>query len=217
MRRGRRPLSLLVLTTAALLGAAAAQGDPSGAWRLVAILGMDDSVRRAEPPSRYTLVLDGDVVRGRADCNRFRGTAVRDGAGLAFEGLASTRAACPPGSLGDAYLRELGHVATYVLEGGALYLATWADGAILAFVPALPTRRSAGACDDGREVTLVAGRDWAGLLRDGRFAMLPRVAAASGVRWADDRLEAWNRGGALTLRDLARAERATCALTPAVD
>jgi heat shock protein HslJ len=204
----------LALATTVLLGAAAAQGDPSGAWRLVAILGMDDSVRRAEPPSRYTLVLDGDVVHGRADCNRFRGTAAHDGAGLAFEGLASTRAACAPGSLADAYLRELEHVASFVVEGGALYLATRADGAILAFVPALPIRSYAGTCDDGRDVTLVAGRDWAGLLRDGRFAMLPRVAAASGVRWADDRIEAWNRGDELTVRDLdGQDHRTTCALT----
>jgi len=66
-------------------------------------------------------------------------------------------------------------------------------------------------------VTLIAGRDWAGLLRDGRFTMLPRVAAASGVRWADDRLEAWNRGDALTLRDLGSDERTTCTLTPIED
>ena len=42
-----------------------------------------------------------------------------------------TRAQCEEGSLGDRYLRDLGFVRTYVIEGGLLYLALMADAGTL--------------------------------------------------------------------------------------
>lgn len=220
MRRAARARAVALAWAAALLaGVAAAQGgtvdDPSGSWRLVRILGMDDSVAEARPPSRFTLTLEDGRAFGRADCNLFSGPAEVDGVGIVLGPLASTRAACAPGSLSDRYLQELSFVRTFVIEGGALYLATMADGSILEFVRGLPVRRFDGRCEDGRELDLVAGSDWAGLVVEDTFFLLPRVVSASGVRWAEDGVEAWNRGEALALTGPRDAPRTACALTPA--
>jgi heat shock protein HslJ len=219
MRSSLRALGVAVLL--ALVGLAAAQvpyvpGDgPEGAWRLLRIQSMDDSVLEARPPSRYTLVVRGDEVHGRADCNRFRGAAVVDApAGVAFEDLASTRALCPDGGLSDAYLQALGNVVSFVREDDLLHLATWADGAILTFVPALPEVRYGLACDDGRERSWILAERWSAVLDEGDLRVLPRAISASGVRFADERFEAWNRGDELTLRNLTTGDAVRCDVVP---
>lgn len=219
MRSSLRALGGAVLL--ALVGLAAAQvayvpGDgPEGAWRLLRIQSMDDSVLDAQPPSRYTLVVRADGVHGQADCNRFRGAAVVDApAGVAFEDLASTRALCPDGGLSDAYLQALGNVVSFVREDDLLHLATWADGAILTFVPALPEVRYGLACDDGRERSWILAERWSAVVRDGDLRVLPRTVSASGVRFADEGFEAWNRGDELSLRDLATDDLVRCDVVP---
>jgi para-nitrobenzyl esterase len=44
-------------------------------------------------------------------------------------------AICPPGSLHDRFIGDLGYVRSYVLKDGHLFLATMADGSILQFEP----------------------------------------------------------------------------------
>jgi para-nitrobenzyl esterase len=46
-----------------------------------------------------------------------------------------TRAMCPPGSLYDRFISDLGYVRSFVLKDGHLFLATRTDGAILEFEP----------------------------------------------------------------------------------
>jgi heat shock protein HslJ len=103
-------------------------------WELVRIRFGDDSVLTPPEPSRYTLRLDpaGRAEVG-ADCNRAGGSYTLDGPRLGFGPLASTRAACPPGSLSDKYLQQLGLVRSWLVRDGRLHLATLADGAILEF------------------------------------------------------------------------------------
>jgi heat shock protein HslJ len=218
-RQGLRvALGLLLLGFAGLAPAQVpyVPGDgPEGAWRLLRIRSMDDSVRVARPPSDYTLVLRGGEVGGRADCNRFRGAARVDApAGLALDGLASTRALCPDGGLSDAYLQALGNVVSFVREDDLLHLATRADGAILTFVPALPEVRYGLACDDGRERSWILSERWSALLDGDDVRVLPRGIAASGVRFADEAFEAWNRGDVLTVRDLASDRSVRCDVVP---
>lgn len=106
-----------------------------GAWSLVKIQSMDDSVFTPESPDLYTLqFFENGQVQVRADCNRGHGTWQTDGGTrLSFAAIATTRAQCGPESLHDRFLNDLDYVRSYTVQNGNLYLATMADGAILEF------------------------------------------------------------------------------------
>jgi para-nitrobenzyl esterase len=107
------------------------------AWQLVRIESMDGTVFTPDERGKYTLTFEpaGRLVV-RVDCNRGRGSWSREGEnGLTFGPLATTRAACPPGSLHDRLLSDLGYVRSFVEKEGHIFLATMADGAILEFEP----------------------------------------------------------------------------------
>ena len=106
-------------------------------WRLVKIMGMDDSVAEPEDRSLYTLEFGTDAkVYLLADCNRGNGSwASESGPQLQFGPIAATRAMCPPGSLADKYLAQFQWVRSYVMKDGHLFLATMADGSIIEFEP----------------------------------------------------------------------------------
>ncbi len=99
---------------------------------------MDDSTYRPDQPDAFLLTFDADGrVAVRADCNRGQGTwTYQAPSALLFGPLATTRMACPPGSLHDRFLRNLEYVRSFVMKDGHLFLATMADGAILEFAPA---------------------------------------------------------------------------------
>ena len=121
-------------------GQTAALGGTS--WQLVEIQSMDDSTYAPGPEADYTLAFGADsTVQVVVDCNRGRAqyTATPEGT-LAFGPMALTRRQCAPGSLHDRFLSDLSNVRSYVLEDGRLYLATFADGAILEFAP-IPASR----------------------------------------------------------------------------
>lgn len=131
-------------------------------WQLAAIESMADEQPTLRPadPSRLTLAFGAD---GRArltlDCNRgsagwqaepamaaavastgssaVPGDALpRQSGRLRFGPLAASRAACGPGSLAPRLAAALPHVRSYVVEGGQLHLALWADGGLLHWRPA---------------------------------------------------------------------------------
>lgn len=106
-------------------------------WRLVKIMGMEDSIDEPEDRTLYTLEFGADGRAAmRADCNRGTGAWTSESKGhLQFGPIASTRAMCPPGSLSDKYLAQFEWVRSYVKENGHLFLATMADGAIIEFEP----------------------------------------------------------------------------------
>jgi para-nitrobenzyl esterase len=106
------------------------------AWQLLRINSMDDTVMTPDDPAKYTLQFQADGrVAVRADCNRGSGTWQAHGATLTFGPLAMTRAMCPPGSLYDTFVAQLGYVRSFVLQDGNLHLATEADGSIIDFAP----------------------------------------------------------------------------------
>jgi heat shock protein HslJ len=85
-------------------------------------------------PDRYTLELapNGRLLV-RADCNRGTG-AYRIGAGtLAIGPLATTRMACPPGSLDARYLGDLQRAAGFFVEGGQLFIELPVDSGTMRF------------------------------------------------------------------------------------
>lgn len=107
-------------------------------WRLIKIMGMDDSVAEPEDRSLYTLEFNPEgTVALLADCNRGAGSWVSEASGqLQFGPVAATRALCPPDSLSDLYLAQFEWVRSYVMNDGHLFLATMADGSIIEFEPA---------------------------------------------------------------------------------
>lgn len=99
----------------------------------------DDSVVVPDHPERYTLVFfDDGKLAVRADCNRAMGTFSVDGPTLELDAAAMTRATCPPDSLSDRFVRDLGDVRSHVFRNGNLYLALWADAGIMEFVAKAP-------------------------------------------------------------------------------
>jgi heat shock protein HslJ len=113
-------------------------------WRLVEMRSMDDAqgITRADDPDRYTITFGTDRAASiKLDCNRGRGLYETASTGeqqgfLQFGNIASTRAMCPPDSLGDKLAQQLGFVRSYVLRDGRLNMSLMADGGILVWEPA---------------------------------------------------------------------------------
>lgn len=87
-------------------------------------------------PDRYTLELapNGRLLV-RADCNRGTG-AYRIGAGtIAIGPIATTRMACPPGSLDARYLGDLQRAAGFFVEGRHLFIELPVDSGTMRFAP----------------------------------------------------------------------------------
>ena len=108
------------------------------AWELVEIQSMDDQSWSPTDPSRYTLTFqpDGTASMGLY-CNRGRADwTTAETSQLTFSPIASTSALCQDDGLSERYAMQLGFVRSYVLRDGHLFLATYADGAIIEFRPA---------------------------------------------------------------------------------
>ena len=108
-------------------------------WEWREFRGSDDSVVAPDDPARYTVEFldDGKLAIG-ADCNRATGTFTVDGPSLALNAAAMTRAMCPPDSLSDRFVQDLGNVRSHVFRDGNLYLALLADAGIMEFVAQAP-------------------------------------------------------------------------------
>ena len=104
-------------------------------WTLVAIQSMDDARYTPGPNALYEISFG---IQGRfsaqIDCNRVGGTWARTGKNsLLISPLFSTRALCSPDSLFDRVMKDLEFTRSFTKQDGALFLATFADGAILEF------------------------------------------------------------------------------------
>ncbi len=157
-------------------------------WRLVQIMGMDDSVAEPEDRSLYTLEFNADGQAAvRADCNRGMGSWTSESAGqLQFGPIATTRAMCPPGSISDKYLAQFEWVRSYVMKDGHLFLATMADGAIIEFEPAPTTPPDAVVL--GEEVRTTDADEMQQVIITRLF---DQYAAERGIEAADEEIEAF--------------------------
>ena len=90
----------------------------------------------APDPTSYVLAFGGDGrITGKADCNRMTGSYQATDTQLTFGGMATTRMACPPGSLGDRFARDLGFVRSYRLHTrDTLRMDMQADGGTFTFL-----------------------------------------------------------------------------------
>ena len=89
---------------------------------------------KVDAPERYTIRFEaGGRLAVLADCNR--GSAgVSAGAGnFALGPMALTRAMCPPDSLSDRFVQELGRASSYFLKDGELFLELPVDSGTLRF------------------------------------------------------------------------------------
>jgi heat shock protein HslJ len=89
-----------------------------------------------DAPERYTLELLPDGrVSVQADCNRVGGTYALTASQLELSLTTSTKAACPPDSQSDRYIRDLGAAVIYFMEGGELFLDLKFDSGTMRFAP----------------------------------------------------------------------------------
>ena len=102
--------------------------------QLVKIRFGDGNEVKPDAPERYTVRFDqAGRATIQADCNRASGGYTVEGPGLSFSAFATTRMACPPGSLSDRFLMQLGFVRSWGYIGEHLALVSLVDGSVLEF------------------------------------------------------------------------------------
>ncbi len=86
-------------------------------------------------PDHYTLKLlpDGKVSI-RADCNLGGGVYTLRGNEISIEITHTTRAACPPESLEQTYIRDLNAAVIYFMKGDFLYIDLKYDTGTMKFM-----------------------------------------------------------------------------------
>ncbi len=75
-------------------------------------------------------------LRVQADCNSGSGRYSLDGSQLKIEGIALTKMLCPPASLSDTFVQDLGAVASYSLQDKALLLTLNNNAGVMKLTPA---------------------------------------------------------------------------------
>lgn len=104
-------------------------------WQLQEIQFNDGTLAVATPPERYTVefLADGSLAV-QADCNRGRGQFSADqDRRLTIQNLATTRAACPPGSISNDFLRALQGAGNYFFRDGELFIDLMMDTGTMRF------------------------------------------------------------------------------------
>ena len=106
---------------------------PVGVWRWESQLGAKDRFD-VDAPERYLLdIQPGGKVLVRADCNKGSASYKMEGRSILFKLGAFTRAACPPGSLADKFLKAIESVVTQRTKGDNLFLDLPAESGSLKF------------------------------------------------------------------------------------
>jgi heat shock protein HslJ len=104
-------------------------------WKWQQTLYSNDTKAVPPNPENYTLKLlpDGTVAI-RADCNLGGGVYRLDGSSISIEITHTTRAACPPGSLEQVYIRDLNAATIYFMKDDALYFDLKYDTGTMRFM-----------------------------------------------------------------------------------
>ena len=103
-------------------------------WTWRQTLMSDDKRIQPDAPERYTLTFQpGGSVAVRADCNRGSGRYALEGGAFSFGPMALTRAMCPPGSMDNEFLKQLGAVSGQLMKGGELVLTLKFDSGSMFF------------------------------------------------------------------------------------
>ena len=107
-------------------------------WQWTKTIYNDGKTIEVPNPASYTIeffLADGKVT-AKADCNNVLGSFTADASNLTITLGPSTMAACPPGSLDSEYVRQLGEVAQYLIQGDSLVLNFKMDSGGMTFTTA---------------------------------------------------------------------------------
>lgn len=103
-------------------------------WLWLEFLENNDSITAPEDPGSYAVeFLPDGMLKVQADCNSANGTYSVKGNQLEMEILATTLAACPPGSLSDEFLQLLNDAVAYIREPDLLYIDIMFDTGTMKF------------------------------------------------------------------------------------
>jgi len=92
-------------------------------WQWTKTIYNDGKTIDVPTPANYTIEFMADGTAAiKADCNNVMGTYTADANNLTITLGPSTMAMCPPGSLDTEYVKELGEVAQYLIQGETLTL-----------------------------------------------------------------------------------------------
>jgi heat shock protein HslJ len=98
-------------------------------------------VKDVPNPGKYAVVFKADgKVEITADCNKAAGTYKLQGSRIQVQIGPSTLAACPPGSMADQFLANLGSATLHFLDGDALYIELFADSGVMKFANGGPVK-----------------------------------------------------------------------------
>ena len=136
-------------------------------WKWTTTQMNDGSSKTPSDPNQYLIeFLANGHVAVQADCNRVAGTYTVNGNRLAITLGPSTLAACPPGSLGDEFVKQLVNIRSYLFKGENLILEIKMDSGSMIFAPSAPaglpgTSWGVISYNNGREavVSLLTGTD----------------------------------------------------------
>ncbi len=115
--------------------ASIAPGLTNVTWELQQIQFNNGTQLVPDPPQNYTATFleEGELII-QADCNRGRGNfTVEPDKRLNIMVGATTRAACPPGSISDEFLAALGQASGYFFRDGNLFIDLQADTGTIQF------------------------------------------------------------------------------------
>jgi heat shock protein HslJ len=128
---------LLIASVSVLAGCASESGgDISGpTWHLISLT--TNTPQRAAPVpadarENYTITFNDDgTFNAKADCNQVAGTyTITGNAQISIAPGPTTLAACPDGSLGEAYVVALAQAATFTTTTDQLTLTLTDDGTL---------------------------------------------------------------------------------------
>lgn len=109
-------------------------------WKWTTSQFSDGKTDTPSDPNQYLLTFNADGTVGiKADCNQVGGTYTTEGNQLTITVGPSTLVACPEGSLGGEYVRQLGLVSSYSLKDGNLILEFKLDSGSMTFAPSATT------------------------------------------------------------------------------
>jgi len=131
------PAAGVLLAAAAQAAEAPAPAELQGTWRWVSFVSATDKLL-VDKPDQYQLDFpNAGQIALKADCNRAAGgiSFGNDGA-MKIGPMAMTRAMCPPGSLSDRFVQEVGKATRWSKRDKDLLLELPSHAAILRFVKA---------------------------------------------------------------------------------
>lgn len=181
-------------------------------WRLVHIVRPDGGAETPGSDEALTITFEADGgFRGRADCNTHRGQyTLHDDGRLDIRQAVTTRAACRPPSLGDAFVRALTGADRVGIDGDRMSIQ--GPGATLVFERATvmgmapqPTGQTHvyECASEGFAFTIRTGPGeialWLPERFDNRYLVLGQVRAASGAKYQDGDVMVWTKGAEAAL------------------